>query len=265
MNAVSKKLTDKLTVDIVVDEAKLVELYNQRVAEQKEKYEKDPTSYVNDAVTPQSLVFYSPAGYIRVKHILVGLPAEIESRIDKLSQQLNDTLLQQLDLAQQKGENDPTVADLAKKSEGLQADIELLQKQGLEQAKPKADEALAKVQDGVNFDMLIDEYGTDPGMKEYPAKQYGYLMNKDSEYVPEFKDAALALQNVGDTTALVQTVYGYHIIKLVEKIQEGATPYEKCKKLLRDVMTAPEVAKVVSEYVEKEKATMKIVKYENRL
>lgn len=265
INAVSKKMTDKLTAEINYDQAKLTELYEQRVAEQKEKYTKDPAAYANDAVTPQSLVFFSPAGYIRVKHILIGLPKETQSRIDKLSSDLVEAIKEQTALAKQKGAQDAAVVSGSKKIEKLQGDIELLRKQGIEQSKPSAEEVLKKVNDHVNFDMLMAEYGSDPGMKEYPANQFGYLMNKDTNFIAEFKDAALALQNVGDTTGLVQSSYGYHIIKLVDKIQEGPTPFEKVEKILKDVTVAPEIQKIISEYVAEQKKGMKIERFENRL
>jgi hypothetical protein len=44
-------------------------------------------------------------------------------------------------------------------------------------------------------------------MKVSPAKEKGYLVGKDSNYVPEFLNAALKLQNVGDVSGLV----GYRI------------------------------------------------------
>lgn len=265
INAVSKKLSDKLTADINYDEAELKKLYEERVAEQKEKYTKDPSTYAQDAITPQSLVFYSPAGYIRVKHILIGLPKEIQSRVDKLSAELVDLLKEQVELTKQKGAEDAAVVNGSKKIEKLQSDIDLLRKQGIEQSKPSAEEVLKKVEDGVNFDMLMDEYGTDPGMKEYPANQFGYLINKDTNFIAEFKDAAFALQNVDDTTGLVQSTYGYHIIKLVDKIQEGATPFEKVEKILRDMTSAPEIAKIVADYIVEAKKGMKIERFENRL
>jgi parvulin-like peptidyl-prolyl isomerase len=90
-------------------------------------------------------------------------------------------------------------------------------------------------------------------------------MNKDTNFIAEFKDAALALQNVGDTTGLVQSSYGYHIIKLVDKIQEGPTPFEKVEKILKDVTVAPEIQKIISEYVAEQKKGMKIERFENRL
>ncbi len=78
-------------------------------------------------------------------------------------------------------------------------------------AKKTAEEALAKVKAGGNFDMLIDEYNTDPG-----ATDEGYTFAQDGSMVKEFEDASFALE-IGETSELVETTYGYHIIKRIER------------------------------------------------
>ncbi len=71
----------------------------------------------------------------------------------------------------------------------------------------KANEVLEKVKAGEDFDALIAEYGEDPGMEAQPE---GYLFTKGA-MVPEFEEAAYALE-IGETSDLVETTYGYHII-----------------------------------------------------
>ena len=67
---------------------------------------------------------------------------------------------------------------------------------------------LSKAKAGADFDALVKEYGEDPGMEANPE---GYLFTK-GEMVPEFETAAFALK-VGKISNLVETSYGYHIIK----------------------------------------------------
>lgn len=69
-----------------------------------------------------------------------------------------------------------------------------------------AQEALERVQAGEDFDSLVAEYSEDSGMGEE-----GYTFTY-GEMVQEFEDAAYALQE-GETSGLVQSTYGYHIIK----------------------------------------------------
>ena len=78
-------------------------------------------------------------------------------------------------------------------------------------AKKKAEDVLAKVNAGQDFDALIAEYNDDPG-----ATDEGYTFAKDGSMVPEFEEASFALE-IGQTSGLVETSYGYHIIKRLEK------------------------------------------------
>ena len=71
----------------------------------------------------------------------------------------------------------------------------------------KANEVLEKVKAGKNFDKLIKKYGEDPGMEAYP---HGYYFTK-GEMVPAFEESAYSLE-IGETSGLVETPYGYHII-----------------------------------------------------
>lgn len=80
-----------------------------------------------------------------------------------------------------------------------------------EQVKEKkalAEEVLAKVQAGEDFDQLIAQYGEDPGMASSPK---GYIFT-EGEMVDAFYTGAKALAD-GEISGLVESDYGYHIIK----------------------------------------------------
>ncbi len=74
----------------------------------------------------------------------------------------------------------------------------------------KANDVLAKVKAMKSideFDELVKEYNEDPGMQSYPG---GYYFTK-GEMVPEFENSAYSLAE-GETSGLVETTYGYHIL-----------------------------------------------------
>ena len=85
-----------------------------------------------------------------------------------------------------------------------------------EEAKKKADEVLAKAVAGEDFAGLVAEYGEDPGMEATPE---GYLISKEGytmdggQMVPEFTEGTFAVAAGEVNPALVESSYGWHIIK----------------------------------------------------
>ncbi len=86
-------------------------------------------------------------------------------------------------------------------------------------AKETADK-IAKEATADNFDELIKTYNKDGGQTED-----GYYVTADSNFVTEFKTAALDLKKAGDISKPVKSQYGYHII-LATAVNEY-TPYEQ--------------------------------------
>ena len=84
-------------------------------------------------------------------------------------------------------------------------------------AKAKIDTVLAKLKAGEDFAKLAKEYSDDPGSKDRGG-DLGYFQIR--QMVKPFAEAAFDLKNIGDITGIVQTRYGYHIIKLT-----GRKPY----------------------------------------
>lgn len=128
-----------------------------------------------------------------------------------------------------------------------------------------AKDLIARLNAGEEFDALMAEYGTDPGMQSEPNKSLGYLMNADTSFVPEFKEAALALQNVGDITAPVKTDYGYHIIKLVDKLKSGERSFSDVKDAYIPGMLEKLQTQHFNEQVDAWEDTVKITRYADRI
>ena len=80
--------------------------------------------------------------------------------------------------------------------------------------KTKIDEAYAKLKTGEKFEDVVNEYSDDKGSAAKGGVLPGFGVNR---MVPEFIEAISKLNNPGDYSEPIQTAYGWHIIKLIEK------------------------------------------------
>lgn len=113
----------------------------------------------------------------------------------------------------------------------IQAQHVLISTEGLtdkEKAEKRnlADQVYEFARQGMEFEKLVEQYGEDPGMEASPE---GYLFTK-GEMVKEFEDIAFNLK-VGKISGVVETAYGYHIIKRVEN-QYNKEIFEQVKAML---------------------------------
>ena len=89
-----------------------------------------------------------------------------------------------------------------------------------------ANTVLEKIEAGEDFEALLEEYNTDPGMGTRPE---GYVIGEGANFVEEFLNAALALENEGDVSPAVKSEHGYHIIKRMGEVPSGPVAYEDIK------------------------------------
>lgn len=206
--AIYRKVVAKVQDAVTVSDTELKASYDTLVTSQKEAF-KDLAAYeYAKSMVEQGQgdpVVYIPAGIRYVKHILISLPEDIVTQIQQ-------------------------AADDASKKK--------LRDDNLPAIKAKADEALAKVKSGEDFDALMAQYGQDPGMQQEPGKTVGYEIDSETGFVAEFKTAALALAKIGDTTDLVASDYGYHIIKYVGDVPAGPVSFDTVKESLKTSVLA---------------------------
>ena len=88
-----------------------------------------------------------------------------------------------------------------------------------ETKKTKALEILKRAKSGEDFAKLADEFSQDPGNKDPEGNLQGGIYKDVSkgQMMPEFEQAALGLEPGGIADNLVETPYGYHIVKLERK------------------------------------------------
>ena len=91
-----------------------------------------------------------------------------------------------------------------------------------EDKKAKAQEILDRIKNGEDFDALMKEFNEDTGETET-----GYTFT-EGQMQPEFEEAAFAL-NIDEVSDLVETTYGYHIIKRIPGMYELQAYWENDK------------------------------------
>ncbi len=210
-NKAIEKLEADIVKDVTVSEEEITADFDSKVEAAKTQMESNPDQY-GYSLMNGSPVYYAPAGYRMIKHILVGISEEDNKVIEEKQTALTDA---QTALNEAAEDADKTALQAA--VDAAQAELDAAKAQGMANAKVKADEVYAKATaESADFDALIAEYSTDNMPAEGYAVREGYAY-----FVESFVKGAMALQNVGDVSEPVESTYGYHVIKYVSDVQEG--------------------------------------------
>lgn len=115
-------------------------------------------------------------------------------------------------------------------------------------AKAKAEKVLKEVKAGGDFAELAKKYSDDPGS----AAQGGALgAFGKGMMVQEFEDAAFGMEP-GEISDLVKTDFGYHIIKVTDRIKE-TTSFEEAKEGIKEEILKNKYGEKVAELQKKAK------------
>ncbi len=133
--------------------------------------------------------------------------------------------------------------------------------EGAERAKKLADSLYTQLKKGANFEDLVEKYSDD----KFSKNTKGVLQTISvGQMVPEFEDAAFSLNKPGDISSPVKTKFGYHIIKLIQKIP--LKPYDSVKTDLEKRIEKDgriDIAK--QQYIDKLKTKLHYKEYPNAL
>jgi len=110
------------------------------------------------------------------------------------------------------------------------------------------EDLLKRARSGEDFTKLADQYSEDPGVKENHGE---YKFSKSDRFVQEFKDAAFALAKTNDVSDIVTSQFGYHIIKLSEKIPAKKADYSDVKDGIREHLVQEQFQKLAPDYIAK--------------
>ncbi|MDA8235813.1 MAG: peptidylprolyl isomerase [Clostridia bacterium] len=118
-----------------------------------------------------------------------------------------------------------------------------------EEARKIANDLLVKINTGGDFAKLAKESSEDPGSKDTGGE---YTFGR-GQMVKEFEDAAFALKPGQVTKEPVKTMYGFHIIKLEEKIPAKKRTFDEVKKELEQKLPSERKQQVFIEFFNKVK------------
>ncbi len=231
IQAQSLKLYNRVTEGVTVTEEEVRDEYDTRVAEMKETYEETPSSFEQDMMYG-STIYYRPAGFREIKHILISFTDEDSETISEL-ENAGDT----------EGAEQARQTALANIQEEAQSVLDSLKK------------------DGSNFDEVMEANTDDSSTEPYAVGNLG----DDTSYVAEFTEAAFALKKPGDISGLVATDYGYHILYYVGDIQEGAVPYEEVKEYTEEQLLSSKKQQVYQDQLTTWESEMDVQIYADRV
>ena len=113
----------------------------------------------------------------------------------------------------------------------------------------KAAKILGELKNGANFEELAKRYSDCPSKSK--GGDLGYF--ERGRMVKEFEDAAFALKP-GELSGIVETRFGYHIIKVTDRKPARTIPLTEAEADVRSYLTGEKKKQAVEDYISKLKS-----------
>lgn len=204
----AQKLYDHVIRDVSVDSEDVLALYQARRAEQKEGFAAYPDDYEYAQKNGETIV-YNLDGYRAVKMLLLGFEDEdAMEAVFALEEEL-ETLNPQTDITR--------ISEIQNQLNAYYATPEA-----------QAQTVLTKLNEGVDFDTLLDQYGMDEGMKNAHLRETGYYVSAQSLLWDQNIIAqTMAFENAGDVSGAFRTSEGVCILSYVGEVVPGEVPMDR--------------------------------------
>ena len=121
------------------------------------------------------------------------------------------------------------------------------------EARKKIETIQQKLKEGQDFAALAKEFSECPSSEK--GGDLGYF--RRGQMVKPFEDAAFSLEP-NKTSDIVETMFGYHLIKTIDKKPETIVPYKDVKDKLEQYLKQEEVKKEIKLYVDKLRKKAKV-------
>ena len=114
------------------------------------------------------------------------------------------------------------------------------------EARSRIEEVADKIAAGEDFADLAREYSEDGS-----AQNGGELGTFGrGQMVPAFEEAAFALEP-GEVSDIIETMFGFHILKVSQKTDSGVLAFEDAKEAIRSFLKQQKEQEAVTAYIEK--------------
>jgi parvulin-like peptidyl-prolyl isomerase len=112
--------------------------------------------------------------------------------------------------------------------------------------RKQMEDILKQAKSGTDFAELAKKYSEDPGSKE-AGGEYTFPRGK---MVKEFEDTAFSMKT-NEVSDIIETKFGFHIIKLSEKIPAKKVDFDKVKDGIKDHLFQLQLTKQLPDYTRK--------------
>jgi peptidyl-prolyl cis-trans isomerase C len=120
-------------------------------------------------------------------------------------------------------------------------------------SRKKMEAIQQRLKKGEDFAELAKQYSEDPSSAR--GGDLSYFGR--GRMVKPFEDAAFALKQ-GEVSDIVETQFGYHLIKVTDRKPETLVPYEEIKNKLQDYLKGETIREKVGSYLAEQKGKAKV-------
>ncbi len=179
---------------------------------------------------------------VKVEKLIDGISANIEDVTIKEAKEFYDTNTDQFENPERVKASHILVKTESDDTEEIKAE-----------KRKKIEELLVRVKGGQDFADIASEHSDCPSSKN--GGDLGYFGR--GQMVKDFEDAAFALKK-GEISGIVETRFGYHIIKLMEKEPASTTPFDEISGEIIDYLFNMKKQLEIEKYIQALKDLAKI-------
>jgi parvulin-like peptidyl-prolyl isomerase len=131
------------------------------------------------------------------------------------------------------------------------------------EAKDAAEALYARLKAGASFEEVADQHSDCPGnggdlgyfprgkmVKEFEDTVFNMRVGETSKMVKEFEDTVFNMR-VGETSEVFQTVFGFHIAKVLDRRPAGLRPFREVRNEIRAHIVERRRARKIEAYVDR--------------